>query len=390
MNHHPAHNSPPQARRLWRSRRHGFVALLVILLLPTFVLLMSLVLNWIYAALVQRDMRRRCEIIAAAAAPELLDEQVLADKPVDQSDDLMDVDDAVEKFRLKTNAAGPAPLELAADNLTIKAGQVVDVTAPVSDGSLLAGSPLNTLQVAASRGTFSSNPVNLLIRGFGGPAAVNVSAVAYVTLDSRLIGFIPKTDRPAPIVPLGISNTAWFVDRIIGGEDCFPAGGNGRLELKLRLRSGAAGAPGPNAALLGLGGNPPNVADAQRQIVDGVLPGDVPSGRLGPATSSSPRITPARNSATSGETATLEAAFDMVRTSGDPRRVFPLYSATGGGQASLVGFVAAVVLDARDIGTAADPQLEVTIEPVFILHPTAWTDPSVPENLYIHKLRISR
>ncbi|HTN77506.1 MAG TPA: hypothetical protein VL096_19745, partial [Pirellulaceae bacterium] len=85
------------------------------------------------------------------------------------------------------------------------------------------------------------------------------------------------------------------------------------------------------------------------------------------------------------------------------RRIFPLYDTYNANNRTvrLVGFVAAQVLQSDLIDDGQGEQLQVILEPDFFVHFTAETaryinaDNAVPlddvlENLYIHKLRLTR
>ena len=73
-----------------------------------------------------------------------------------------------------------------------------------------------------------------------------------------------------------------------------------------------------------------------------------------------------------------------------PRRVFPVYSGYCDPLA-IVGFVGARIISTDSSGG----RLRVRLEPDFIVHSTAETRPTaggnpVPENIYIHKTRLTR
>ena len=108
---------------------------------------------------------------------------------------------------------------------------------------------------------------------------------------------------------------------------------------------------------------------------------------LGPATMGMPLPLPATQ-ASPGNTNSLVAALNSVAASTDPRRIFPLYSNPFTDPLSITGFIAAEILAAANTGGGGSNELNVTIEPAFIVHFTATTAPGEMENTYIHKLRL--
>ena len=75
-----------------------------------------------------------------------------------------------------------------------------------------------------------------------------------------------------------------------------------------------------------------------------------------------------------------------MATSDDSQRIFLLYAKPFSDPLEIIGFIGANVLGAANLG-GSDFQLAVSLEPVFIVHFTAETNPLAPENVYVHKLR---
>ena len=73
------------ARRtgVWRRavcRNHrGLVTIVALFLVFLIVILTAIVVNWSFLVLVNRDMQHKCDAMALAAAPELLDVRMLQD-----------------------------------------------------------------------------------------------------------------------------------------------------------------------------------------------------------------------------------------------------------------------------------------------------------------------
>ena len=85
------------------------------------------------------------------------------------------------------------------------------------------------------------------------------------------------------------------------------------------------------------------------------------------------------------------AAFEsLTELNSDPRRAFPIYVGGYSEPLEIVGFIGARVLGAANTGSGGAQRLSVTLEPEFIVHFTAETDPAQPENTYVHKVRLTQ
>jgi hypothetical protein len=373
-----------------RRDRRGFVTLGFVLVFIAVVTGIALVLNWMFLVLVHQSMQQNTDAMALSAVQELLDENILFDLPRDQNDDLIDAQNQVDAIRQANNAKAHNRLHLDSGDLMVSAARVEDVTQPADGANFEAGNPTtgdpqNSLYVEALRDPLGSNPVQMFIRGLGGPDAVEMQVRSLATLDSRVVGFAPTVTASSPVVPLAIESDAWFIDRVSANDDSFNANGRRELDIVLKTDTGTMTA---NGALIGLDGVSVNFAVMPTQITDGVFPADLGGPQqLGPAPVALPGT---QNSPANPDTANIVAAFNSVATSADKRRVFPIYTTFGGSPVTIVGFVAGDVLDASDIGTLGNVRIRVRVEPVFIVHFTAITDPSAPENPYIHKIRLSQ
>jgi len=342
----------------------------------------ALILDGMFRVVAHQSDLTRAEIFAIVGVRELLDENTLQDRPTDQSDDIRRAHAEILASVAEHNHDVSEELQIALTDLSFTAGRVLDVTQPPAGANFIAESPLNAMLVKIHRSGDTGHPLDLVIGGFG------VTARSAAALDSRLVGFMPQPDRPAPVVPLAILASAWNDQRVNAGRDSFPPGGNGRLELELFLADFGDAAWSANAVLIGFSGAEVIFADVRRQVVHGIEATDVPGGRLGPATPDSAFVLKARQTtASAAQTNALVADFTAVA---GKTRVFPLYGAMSGKSAKLVGFVGATVLAARNAGGADAHRLAVTVEPAFIIHSTAWTDPAAAENRYVHRIRIAR
>lgn len=379
-------NRRPQGQ----TERRGFVTLAFVLVFISVVTGIALVLNWMYLVLVHRNMQQNIDTMALSGVYSLLDENALRDQPRNQNDDLIAAQADVDAIRQANNATSHNSLHIESTDLTVSAARVNDVTQPADGANFIAGNPVlgptqNSLYVECLRDPLGSNPVQLLLRGFGGPNAAEIKARSLATLDSRVVGFAPTATASSPVVPLAIESNAWFNVRVANNDDSF--NGNLRRELNIVLRTNSASGA-PNGALVGLDGASLNFAVMPTQITNGVFPADLGGPQqLGPVPVALPGT---QNSPTNPDSANIIAAFTTVAGSSDKRRIFPIYTTFGGSPVTIVGFVAADVLAASDIGPVGDPQIQVRVEPTFIVHFTAITDPAAAENPYIHKIRLTQ
>lgn len=404
--------SPPRAPRSTarRSRaaqarlRRGYVSLLSIMIIMIGIVTLMLVVNWTYLVLASRQTLRLSDTLALSAVSDLLDEEVLEDThafPSSQADDLVAASDAIKNpgtgFLDRNNASVGPSLRPTAAQVTVTGVRVDDASLPAIGGNVTltpaAGEPYNSLLVEIFRDSNSANPVELIFRGQGSPDTAKISGAALATLDSRVVGFRPQPSVFAPVAPLAIDSNAWFNDRPAATDDSgLP---DQRFELDFTLQStGNLGVA--NAALVSLhelaGLNTGNVAD---QVSDGIGPADV-NGTLGPLTSADPLPLAATQTTPAGDMTDIAAAFNAVAASNNPRRAFPIYAGGFSDPLNIVGFVGARIIDADADDVGDGPRLRVRLQPDFIVHGTIETlrthpgATSVPENPYIHKIRLTR
>ena len=93
---------------------------------------------------------------------------------------------------------------------------------------------------------------------------------------------------------------------------------------------------------------------------------------------------------------TIATAFNNVALSSNSRRVFPIYTGAYSDPSNIIGFIGAKVINASVFNPGGGQRVRVRLQPEFIVHPTVLTQRnfpganSVPENLYIHKIRLTR
>ncbi|MFO0899684.1 MAG: hypothetical protein U0836_19830 [Pirellulales bacterium] len=374
-----------------RGQRRGVVVLHVLVALVLLLLVASLAINWAWLTLVARNLQARADAAALAGAPGLLDEDLLRDQAGDQADDRLEAEALADDCRKRNNAVSAPSLQVVPADLLLTPG-VVDDPSLGAAAQFAPNLPYNALEVRAQRSSAGANPLTWLLNVSGmGPGALSVTARA--ALDNWLVGFQPTSDRRSPVVPLAIDVQAWKNART---QDKFPSGGNGVKEIVVRLGTFEANAVTANSAVIAYtGGFQPD------QIIDQVLHGLSPAhltvthGQLGPVKSSAaPVVFRGANKVVSSFVSqfadTLQSLVDEGR---DARRVFLLYDSqdpqtnVAAGRFRIVGFVAARVCQAQFTSN----HLQLTLEPCFLLHPTAWTASDADQpNLYIHKLRIVR
>jgi hypothetical protein len=390
-------------RRSARARRGGFTSVGTLMLIIIGIVTLMLTVNWAYLVLVNRHTFRLTDNLALSAVRELLDEGRLEDAPgYVQADDVAAAQNLITQptsgLLSQTNAAAGKSLRPTTADVQITAGRIDDASQPIAGGNAFvspAGAdPFNTLRVEVLRSPTGLNPVQLMIRGFGSPNAARIHSASYATLDSRAVGFRPTASASSPVAPIALDQSAWFSTRANGGDDQGLL--NGRYELDFTLRSTSGGGLA-NCALVGLNESGSlNAAIVPAQIVSGVVPADVQaSGFLGPATPADPLPLDAeRNSP--ANVSSIADALNTVAQSKNPRRAFPIYAGSFADPLNVVGFIGARILDADADDDGSGPRLRVRLEPDFIVHSTVVTSrrdaasAEVPENLYIHKIRLTR
>ncbi|QDU31033.1 hypothetical protein ETAA8_61860 [Anatilimnocola aggregata] len=401
--------------RAGRKLRRGYVTLFSIMLIVIGIVTLMLVVNWTYLVLVSRRTLQLTDNLALTSVSRLLDEAVLRDTynfPATQADDLTEANNDVKvggtSFLALNNAAAGPSLRPLPSQVNVIGARIENAAAPVgpSNYTTMPGNnqPYNTLVVEVFRGgeLSSPNPVKTILRGFGAPEQAQITSSSYATLDSRVVGFRPTLTVNAPLAPLAVDADAWFVQRPKGALD--DSIKDFRIEFDFTLLN-TAGAGTATCALVGLNDDAPLTASALAgQVTDGIGPTDVnTSGQFGPLVLAQPlRVNATQTSPSMDVAETIAAAFNTVAASNNPRRAFPVYTGAYADRLEIVGFVGARILSADAALFASNPRLRVRLQPAFIVHSTVETqfqfpvpiipdpNPTVPENLYIHKIRLTR
>jgi hypothetical protein len=386
-------------------RRAGFSSVASLMITIIGIATLLLVVNWTYLNFASRRTQDLAETLAWSAVSSLLDDERLEDAPAyDQTDEIDELDGPGTGAILtpttglldqNNDAAGPT-MQVQMTDLALAFGRIEDANSPVSGGNSFAtpaaGDPYNTLRVEIYRDPGGANPVQLLIRGMGSPDAAKISGAAYATLDSRVIGFRPGSVT-SPVAPLAVEASAWFTARPAGMVD---SNANDRYELDVVLKSTSGGGAANSALVNVMEGAAYDSTILADQIENGIEDGDVLAGMLGPATVGDPTPLSASEDTPAGDMDDIRDAFNAVAASNNPRRVFPIYSGVFADPLDIVGFIGARVLGAVVEDAGSGDRLRVVIEPDFIVHPTVVTAledstaATVPENIYIHKIRLTR
>jgi hypothetical protein len=387
------HRRPAETFRRSRRRRsgsarpvsrHGAIAVLFVFFLLISTLLGAVAINWCYLVTVQRHMQHLADVMALAGAPALLDQGLLSDLPTDPADHVAAARVAVDRFRKLNDAGASSLLRIDAEDVSVTAGHVPNITARLEDRQFIASPPYNTLRVAVRRGHDGDHQVTHLINGFWGAEPVDVAGTSLAALDDQLIGFRPTAHAAAPLLPLSASEAAWNARN--------DADGNGLRELVLRLQSSDAAATEPNGALVDFGGLLVDLERVEQQIAGGVTASQLPGGQLGPVGPGpapavfGPLELPARQETPGdAETKTLVELLNAVAASRNPCRALPLFRTFSADKVDVVGFVAVRVIRAE----IQQQRLCVTLEPGYLIHTTAWTSPrAASHNPYLFKLRL--
>jgi hypothetical protein len=385
------------------------LALLAVLFLVVFILLAALVLKWSHLVLLQRNVQQRSDLIALAATAVLLDEDQLRDADAqgvaDQSDDVAEAFAIANRFRRLNNCLVPHGGLIDEDDICLSVGHVADVPAgqpAVFRPELDPNVPLNTIRVACLKDSSGPNPVSAFVRSAGranasvaDAAAMDSAAVsghAQATLDNLVVGFRPTIRHSSPLLPIAVGGKLWRDDHSGDQND----NGIAERELRLAIADGDKQTDVKASSKLVAFSKLGTFDECRTQMLIGVEPEDLPGGygALGPATSYQPLPLPAITIPNVMAAERLVDRINEVATSDEPRRALCVYGEApggGGGEVSIVGFVAACVLAAR----IDDDQVIVTVEPCYLIHPTLWTasldsPPRPKPNLYLHKLRLTR
>lgn len=371
-----------------------------------------LVVDWTFLVLASRRTLQLTDTLALAAVSELIDEDRLGDLPHSQADDALAASTVIlapATGLLALNNEGLATqFRPTATQVAILPARVTDVTQP-ADGTNFTLTPganrFNSLRVEVYRDPNGSNPLQVLMRGFGAPETAKITSSSIASLDSRVVGYRPRANTPSPVAPLAIHRTAWESTRLsspLNSRIPIP-----RRELDVFLKFNNDPGSTANGALVNVDdsiavNSLPTIADLDAQIVDGLLPIDLNplTGLLGPfSVLGAGALYADDNSPATGDLNTLVTSFQDVSLSSDPRRVFLLYDtpAVLPGDLLITGFIAANVIEAEAVnGGMSGERLRVRLEPEAIVHFTAetmFTYPGaniVPENDYCHKIRLTR
>ena len=394
--------SRSQPRSAGPRTRHGAAAVLGVLLLVLFVLLTVLVVTWTYLSTAHQRLQNMCSIMALAAAPELLDQNLLIDAfgpPLpNQAAGRQAAVVAAQAFRGRNNAIVTEVEQVDAADVIVQTGYINDVTNALC---ALDPQPLehNTVFVGGLQTSTGGHPVRWPMDSLNKTPGVQIRGGAFATLDNLVIGFRPEPELAAPVMPLAIDAAAWASQRTTDSN------GNGIREMVLLLQAGSpsddpsSSPASANAALLAYGGNGDSQAIARLgvQVARGLLPADLLLGQVGPATVAAPWPVLALQPADASDASTA-ALLSALQAAVGQKRVFPIFQQLtqqndGTTTAQIEGFVACVLLGAW----LADNRLAIAVEPCFLIHHTAWTAPpnpldpaNPPRNLYIYKLRLSR
>ena len=389
------HRSHASAHRAWRGEkyrvsrgekhraRRGAMVVAVMFFLLIGGLMGALVLNWAELIVVQRTLAGRADAIALAATPSLLDPGLLAGLPPNPSADFLNAESVADQYRVANNNSGSSTYDVAAGDLTLTAGHLLNATLPPTPANFVAATPYDVLRVDIDRTTADGHPVTQLITSFWNMIGTDVTATSFATVDNRLVGFRPTAAINAPVLPIAIDANAWATERTTDGN------GNGILEMEVRLACTVSGVATANGVVIGYDG-PVVHAGVINQINDGLGQSDLPgpNHELGQITSTMPQTFPGEQPLTGLFCDDVKNALSALAAPNNaPPRVFPLYdaAASSGGNYVIVGFVAARILQV----TQDADSVMLVVEPCYMIHTTAWIDDTATErNPFIYKLSL--
>ena len=382
-----------RSKRRCRGARRGVVTLLLTGLIAVGLLLASWVLSREQLRLLEQDMQGHAQAMALAAAPELLDVELLQERAGNQADDVSTAlhvaSDALRSAR--DNACNQALAQYASH---IRPGYVGSVERPEADAFKGERSLYNALEVQLTKPIQGSPGLKWLSLWTQGKGQVSVSARA--VLDNRLVGFRAQAERNAPVSPVAVDVHAWWGLR---GPDLYPSAsslpfstgaGNGIREVVLTL-----GGDESSTALVSWTG-PLHAPTVLAQAERGVRVSETAAGRgeLGPISATAlPLVLTGDAHPGFDLQALAQRLLKPAATGQSEIKAFPVYDSldertkAAQGQFRVVGFVAARVVNAE----VQQGRMVLALEPAFLVHPTAWTEPWASEgNRYIYNLRLVR
>jgi hypothetical protein len=408
------HEKQSRSRRVRIRRGAIWLAFLMIMLIV--IASLTLAVNWSYGLVLQRHQQRLCDLLSLGAMEHLLDESLLEDAPLidaatNQSDDILQAQTALldpnNGLLALNNAVSANAFRPDASELEIKIGRVdnallspqTELTPGVFNFSMNGtGELYNTVWVDIRRGPASMRKAFPLISGIvrDSDYALTLSAGAFASLDSRVVGLRPyessaysADNKTAPIMPLAIQRNAWFTTR----PGLADSNGNNRTELWIELKNVPADVA--NGALINFDATLPlTQTNIPSQIQNGITSSDLTTGMFGPVHTQVTYAVQATENSPSNLAAVENAILTIIGTN-KAKKVFPIFN-TFSSTLQIEGLIAAEVLDV-DTTTS---RLRVLVEPAFLIHSTLITQReitdsfsvthTVPENIYLHKIRLTQ
>lgn len=403
-----------RCRRPSHSLRRGTASGALVAGLVVGVGIVALTLNVGHVYHTRDQLQLACEAAALAGAAELIDESTIYGVD-DQTGDQLAARFAAQTIASRHTIAGqPLALDVNVNNMADG-----DITLGYTPQPGATYQPLfphdsrgkcNSIEVHARRHQARGNPVALWFGGLFGSPTANVACSARACIDQRVIGFRPKGQTAAPIVPILLENESWHRQRqgtITQWNDRFTVnydthqqsdGPDGLIEMEFRCPldesstssnplGQATNATYGRCALLAAGGNHNDVTLVDRQCQAGFAQQELQpwNGEL---------IVPRGGELNVTALESAEQIYsDSLWAIRGQRRVFALctpYEQAGqGGRWAITEFVGGVVVDSYVDFSQSPRQLVLCVQPGVIATSTAVTDPTADEHPSIAKLLLT-
>jgi hypothetical protein len=343
-----------------KSRRRGSLSAWLLFALPVLLMLMFVGVNAQYMNFSRATQERVTDASALAAAQVMVDDAMLMGNPTNIAN--LEAVAAMQAQQYASyNPLANVALSYGAADIAF-----VQIANPLNSSLML----VQSVQVTGQRTSANNNPVPLFGGGLFSTGAVDVVTRSKATLDHGIAGFRPVFHQNVPLAPIALLQMDWQT-QVETGYSPPP------------LPTYTVTLGTPTASFLQIGTS--SDADLATQLTAGITPAQLagaPFNGQFAANGANPLSVP---TFAVMNPADLSAALTALQTS-SAKRAWPLFSAAGMGNTTVVGFVAARI---QTVTTNKDGSLTLTLVPTFMGEPSALTGPTQPINPYLCRVHLT-